>query len=57
MSLTRCFRPRDLVVMAAAFVAVAVLAATGYESWLSATSAILLPIYFAAANYERRRRK
>ena len=56
MGLASCFRVRDLVVTAAAFLAIAALTATGYGSWTAATSAVLIPVYFAAANYERRRR-
>jgi hypothetical protein len=57
MRLIRCFRAPDLVVTAGAFVAIAMLTATGHENSIAATSAIIIPVYLAAANYERRRRK
>jgi Flp pilus assembly protein TadB len=56
MGITRCFRARDLVVTAGAFVAIAVLWATGHQAWTAATSAPLIPVLLAAYNYERRRK-
>jgi hypothetical protein len=56
MSVTRCCRVRDLAVTAVAFAVIAVLTATGYQSWTAATAGALIPIYFVLATHERRKK-